>query len=239
MCREVQGLAVTSAYLPHCRARGQRLSVGGEGQLCSNSPGIPGREEEKGSMFWVKARMISVAWPNGRLFQRAWAHYVHALAMMLTLFRQVHLVVSASLCCLRPLENSQGKLTDHSSQTKTFQTRFTQTFFFNMSIQILDLHSTRETKKFKHHVWTADRIRTVLDSRETLQAEIVRNTIKIVFISFFRRVRDSNLKTETFCFFRKFVSNLFVTATLQENPAVPKWFKTCTDKLDFWQYWIS
>lgn len=61
MCRELQGLAVTSAYLPHCRARGQRLSVGGEGQLCSNSPGIPGWEEEKGgTCAGLRNIMISV-----------------------------------------------------------------------------------------------------------------------------------------------------------------------------------
>lgn len=83
MCGELQGLAVTSAYLPHCRARGQRLSVGGEGQLCSNSPGIPGWEEEKGYMCWVKEHMISVSWANGRLFQRACAYLLHALATIL------------------------------------------------------------------------------------------------------------------------------------------------------------
>lgn len=70
MCRELQGLAVTSAYLPHCRAGGQRLSVGGEGQLCSNSPGIPGWEEEKGYMCWVKEQMISVSWLKGVISTR-------------------------------------------------------------------------------------------------------------------------------------------------------------------------
>lgn len=47
MCREFQGSAVTSAYLAHCGPRGQRLSVAGEGELCSNNPGIPGWEEEE------------------------------------------------------------------------------------------------------------------------------------------------------------------------------------------------
>lgn len=82
MCGELQGLAVTSAYLPHCRARGQRSSVGGEGQLCSNSPGIPGWEEEKGYMCWVKEQMISVSWPKGLYFNT----HVHIICTHLLLF---------------------------------------------------------------------------------------------------------------------------------------------------------
>lgn len=90
MCRELQGLAVTSAYLPHCRARGQRLSVGGEGQLCSSSPGIPGWEEKKGVHVLAKERMISVAGLEGFFFfflkKRTRARYLHALASSPTIF---------------------------------------------------------------------------------------------------------------------------------------------------------
>lgn len=160
MWREVQGLAVTSAYLPHCRARGQRLSVGGEGQLCSNSPGIPGWEEEKGHMRWVKEQMISVSWPKRGYFNT----HLHLICMHLLLFSysssllwwlcllrfllcHVQRVASASLCCFIPLGNSaEQNNTSPSGQTRTFETRFTDTWVTSQYKYFNCFHKRRQRR---------------------------------------------------------------------------------------------